>query len=133
MESDSPSKSLQFFAHSVDCSEAIDWELVRVTFDTEMPDFDEDHRTTPFVSLSANFEFGNDIQVEVYDGEDYHGSGLKAINLWRDQTMLFTTCGRKFNIQFKLEDDAFRELNQYLEVLLRSDLSPQQSPAEDAP
>jgi hypothetical protein len=59
-----PTKRIHISAVTVQCSEAIDWEIVQVTFDTEASDFDEENRTSEYLLLSANFEFGNDVQIE---------------------------------------------------------------------
>lgn len=130
MDRDSTSKSLSITAASVECSEAIDWEIVRVTFDTEPPEFDEENRTEPYISLSANFEFGCDVQAEFHDGSDYQGAMLRQVKLWRDRAFISTTSGHQFHVRFDIGNEAFRELNEYLRVLLRSDPLSQENLAE---
>ncbi|MFT5107026.1 MAG: hypothetical protein ACI9UA_002654 [Pseudoalteromonas tetraodonis] len=46
-----PKKRIHFNAATVECCEAIDWELVKVTFDTEAADFDEENRSSEFLLL----------------------------------------------------------------------------------
>ncbi len=116
-----PKKRIHFNAASVECSEAIDWELVQVTFDTEPADFDEENRTSEYLLLSANFEFGDDVQVEFHDGDDYDGDRLEKIDLWRNRAIAVSARGYEFDVKFDLADDAFGELREYLKVLLRSD------------
>ena len=130
-----PDRSDNYFrctAVTVDCCEAIDWEIVRVTFDTEEPDFDEEDRTSPYLSVSANFEFGDEIQAEFHDGQTYHGDQLRSIELWRDRVVAITVRGYEFDFDFDLTEDAFCQLREYLKVLLRSDRFQQRTPAEQA-
>ena len=112
--------TLNFTATNVSCSEAIDWEIVRVTFDTVADDFDEDLRITPFLSLNANFEFANDVQIEFFDN-DYSGGNLAKIDLWRDGVCAYSEAGLIFNINFEISTDRFTELRSYLKVLCRKD------------
>ena len=114
-------RKIQFTAATVECSEAIDWEIVQVNFDTMNSDFDEENRTSPYLMLSANFEFSSRVQLEYHDGEGYAGDGLDRIQLWRSRVLAFSGRGHEFDITFELSDDAFSELRQYLKVLLRSD------------
>jgi len=112
--------TLNFRATNVSCSEAIDWEIVRVTFDTVADDFDEDLRCSPFLSLSANFEFSSGIQIEFYD-DDYSGGRLTKIDLWRDRVLACSEAGVVFDISFEISIDSFTELRSYLKVLCRKD------------
>jgi len=114
-------RRLQFTATRVECSEAIDWEIVQVNFDTMDRSFDEGERTLPCLLISANFEFSNCIQIEYHDGEDYAGGSLDRIDLRRSRVLAISGRGDEFDIAFQLSDDAFIELRQYLKVLLGSD------------
>ena len=114
-------KVLQFTATTVESSEAIDWEIVQVNFDTMDPSFDEENRTTPSLLVSANFEFSERVQIEYHDGKDYAGDSLNRIDLWRDRVFAISGRGCEFNIAFELSDEAFAELREYLKVLQRSD------------
>jgi hypothetical protein len=116
-----PTKRIHISAVTVQCSEAIDWEIVQVTFDTEASDFDEENRTSEYLLLSANFEFGNDVQIEFYDGDDYGGDCLEKMDLWRDRAIAVSVSGVEFDLRFDLSDDAFCELREHLKVLLRYD------------
>lgn len=121
MNPDRSDKHFRFLAVTVDCSEAIDWELVRVTFDTEASDFEEEDRTSFYLSLSANFEFDHNVQAEFHDGTDYDSDQLRTLDLWRDRVLASTVRGYEFSINFELEDAAFFELRVYLKELLGSD------------
>ena len=116
-----PPRRIQFTAATVECSEAIDWEIVQVIFDTMDSSFKEENRTSPYLMISANFEFSDGIQIEYHDGEDYAGDSLGRIDLWRNRVVAISGCGHEFDIAFELTDDAFAQLREYLKVLLRSD------------
>ena len=114
-------KSLHFTATAIKCSEAIDWEIVQVCFDTDPSNADETNRTSPYVLISVNFEFDNQVQIEFHDGRDYGGDILKKIDLWRNRALVISRRARIFDISFDLSDDAFSELREYLKVLMQSD------------
>jgi hypothetical protein len=114
-------RKFQFTAATVECSDAIEWEIVQVSFDTMNSDFNEENRTSPYLMLCANFEFSRRVQLEYHDGEDYAGDSLDRIQLWRSRVLAFSGRGHEFDITFALSDDAFSELRQYLKVLLHSD------------
>lgn len=116
-----PSRRIEFTATRVDCVEAIDWEIFQVTFDSMGPDFDEENRTSPYLIISANFEFGRRVQMEYHDGEDYAGDSLDRIQLWQRRVHVVSRGGYEFDIAFELSDEAFLKLREYLKVLLRSD------------
>lgn len=112
---------IQFTAATVQCSEAIDWEIVQVNFDTMGPSFDEENRTTPYLLISANFEFSEHVQIEYHDGKDYAGDSLNRIDLWRDRIFAISGRGCEFDIAFDLSDEEFAEVREYLKVLRRAD------------
>lgn len=114
-------KKIQFTAATVECSEAIDWEIVQVIFDSVASSFNEDNRTAPYLMISANFEFSQRLQMEYHDGGDYAGERLDRIQLWRSRVLARSGHGHQFDIAFELSGDAFSELRHYLKVLLRSD------------
>ncbi len=83
--------------------------------------FDEENRISPYLMISANFEFSNRIQVEFHDGKDYAGDKLYRIELWRSRVVAISERGHEFNIAFEISDAAFAKLREYLKVLLRAD------------
>jgi hypothetical protein len=95
-----PRSKIQFTAATVQCSEAIDWEIVQVNFDTMDSTFDEENRTTPYLLISANFEFSKRVQIEYHDGKDYAGDSLNRIDLWRDRVFAISGRGCEFDIGF---------------------------------
>jgi len=114
-------KKIQFTATTVECSEEIDWEIVQVNVDTMDSDFDEENRESPYLMISANFEFNSRVQIEYHDGRDYEGDSLDRLRLWRNRALVFSGCGHEFDIAFELSDEAFTELRHSLKVLLGSD------------
>ena len=116
-----PRSKIQFTAATVQCSEAIDWEIVQVNFDTMARSFDEENRTTPYLLVSANFEFSERVQIEYHDGKDYAGDSLYRIDLWRNRIFAISGRGFEFDIAFELSEEAFVELREYLKVLQRAD------------
>jgi len=112
---------MQFTAATVQCTEAIDWEIVQVNFDTMDPGFDEENRTSPYMMISANFEFNTTVQVEFHDGNEYSGDKLDRIKLWRSRVFAISKRGHEFDITFEISEGAFIELRKYLKVLMRSD------------
>jgi hypothetical protein len=116
-----PSTRVEFMAATVQCCEAIDWEIVQVNFDTLDSDFDEENRTTPYLMIFANLEFSSGVQMEYHNGGDYAVDSLERIQLWRSRVLAVSGCGHEFDIGFELSDGAFSELRKYLKVLLRAD------------
>lgn len=116
-----PQRKIHFRASRVECREAIDWEIVQVSFDTMGASFEEESRTTPYLLISANFEFSERVQIEYHDGRDYAGDSLNRIDLCRNRIVAVSGGGCEFEIAFELCDEAFAELREYLKVLQRSD------------
>lgn len=114
-------KRIEFIAATVGCSEALGWEIVQVHFDTMDAEFDEEDRKSPYLILSVNFEFSDDVQIDYHDGEDYGGDSLERIQLWRDRVLVFSGSGREFDVTFELSEDAFTELRHYLKEIVGSD------------
>ncbi len=122
-----PHQSIHFQAISVECDEAMDYEIVRVTFDTVAPnDAEEDEemaeetdRSTPYLMLSVNFD---GVRFDFHNGHDYHGGyGVSQITLWRDRVQVIADDDLTFNIGFNLSEKAFKELRNYLKILAGAD------------
>ena len=116
-----PRSVIEFTAATVECSEAIDWEIVQVHFDTMDSTFNEEGRTSPYLMISANFEFSERVQVEFHDGSDYAGDWLGSVDLWRNRVLVLSKDGHEFDITFELSDEGFAELREYLKILRRAD------------
>jgi hypothetical protein len=111
-----PQSKIQFTAATVQCSEAIDWEIVQVNFETIDPSFQDENKTTPYLSILANFELSESVQIEYLDGKDHEGDSLNRIDLWRNRIFAISGRGCEFDITFGLSDEEFAELRKYLKV-----------------
>ncbi len=110
-------REVRFSAINVECSEAIDWEIMRVHFDSMEECLDEGGRTGPYLSASVNFEFGRRVSIEWHDGTDYGGGGIAGMDLWRFRVVAVIKGGPAFDIGLELTEQAFAELRYYLTVM----------------
>ncbi len=60
--------ALAFEAKCVDCADAMDGEILQVSFDTVLEGYDEEDRSTPYFRISPDFEFPDPATVEWHDG-----------------------------------------------------------------
>lgn len=115
-------RSLRFTATSVTCDEAGDFEIVQVCFDTLDAEADEEKRTSPYLMLSANFEFDDDILIEFHDGCDYDGGGRPAeVALRRERVVVIAEDGDRFEVDLQLSQRGFNRLRRFLKVLMGRD------------
>ncbi len=113
--------NLSFNAPHVDCTNAIDWEIQQVLFDTTCDDADdaEDRRKSPYVLISRNFEFPDAATIEWHDGNDYDGGGsIRSASLEANRIKIILNRSRTINITFKLDLNHFEELKKYLKNIL---------------
>ena len=108
---------VQFRAINVNCSEAIDWEIVQVLFDSMEDRPAEGDRTDPYVMIGVNFEFGREVSIEFHDGTDYGGGRAMTAELWRTRFTAVIRGGRVFDIRFELTEEAFAVLRTYLTLM----------------
>jgi len=93
-------KTIQFTALEVEYNEAIDGEIVQISFD-EDPDQDPFNRKKCYVSISQNYEFPGKPTIEWHDGEsDDGGAEIKDYELTDSIFNLQTNAGVTFNIQY---------------------------------
>ena len=112
--------NLIFDALQVSCSQAMDGELRRVTFDASLSDDDELNRKIPYFSIGRNFEFPGGPTIEWHDGERYSGGEeITSMKLGRKMIKLRTSRPDTFSITFTLPDYEFSELREYLEDIMR--------------
>lgn len=135
-----PPRLIQFQAIQVSCGEAMDYEIVQVTFDSveDDPEADYRERASPYLMLSVNFEYEDDeevpedgseaqesangVQLEFHDGQaDDGGYRVTEIKLWRDRVRVVAEGGPEFDIGFQLSKTAFTELRRFLKILFGSD------------
>ena len=111
--------TLAFKAKFVRCADAIDGEILQVTFDTAGQSEDEDERTTPCVLLSQNFEFPGPATIDWHDGSDYNGgSEIRSVVLTRDRVLINLDCGLDIDVKLSIADSRFAKLSSYLRKML---------------
>ena len=117
--------NLSFSATYVNCSNAMDWEIQQVVFDTVCDDADrsEDMRKSPCVLISRNFEFPEAATIEWYDGNDYDG-GASIRSALLESTRVFIVLDKlgSIEITFELNTQQFEELKKYLSNILNGRL-----------
>ncbi len=123
-----PPRLIRFKAVSVNCGEAIDYQIVEVTFDSTKDDpyADYQERDAPYLTLSVNFEYEEEdqdgVQLDFHDGqEDDGGYGVNEIELWRDRVRVVASNGPEFDIGFELSKKAFTRLRKFLKIQFRKD------------
>ena len=110
---------LSFEAKYVDCVDAMDGEILQVTFDTLPPSHDELERRSPCVLISRNFEFPGTATVEWHDGVDCDG-GRAITEMVLGRARVTARIGRKLelDVAFRISDKKFAKLKSYLERML---------------
>ena len=114
--------NLTFEAKFVNCADAIDGEILQVTFDTIPGSQDEDDRNTPYVCISCNFEFSDSATVEWHDGNYYDGGAeIIAVTLSRTRILIKLDSGSDIDIAFHLPDKKFAQLTSFLKRMIDDD------------
>jgi len=110
---------LSFEAKYVDCVDAIDGEILQVTFATLPPSHDDVERRSPYVLISRNFEFPGTATVEWHDGIDCDG-GRAITEMILRRERVTAGIGRKLelDVTFRISDKKFAKLKSYLESML---------------
>lgn len=107
-------KNIHFKACEVEYNEAIDGEIVQITFD-EDPEQDPFNRTKCYVMISQNYEFPGTPNVEWHDGEsDDGGSEVLSYRLNSDLFELTTTDGVAFKVQHDCRGKTFTKIQEFL-------------------
>jgi hypothetical protein len=108
-------KNIHFKACEVEYNEAIDGEIVQITFD-EDPEQDPFNRTKCYVMISQNYEFPGTPNVEWHDGEsDDGGSEVLSYRLNSDLFELTTTDGVAFRVQHDCRGKTFIKIQEFLQ------------------
>jgi hypothetical protein len=111
--------TLAFKARSVSCADAIDGEILQVTFDTKPGSEDEDERSTPYVLISCNFEFPDPATIEWHDGGDYAGGAeIVSMVLTRDRVLIKLDRDLVIDVSFSISDRRFAKLRSHLRRML---------------
>ena len=106
---------INFDATIVEYKEAIDGEIVQVTFDEDDTE-DPFKRTKRYICISQNYEFPGKPTIEWHDGKDYDG-GSEVLNysLANNIFELVTTNGLHFRIHHNCSNEVFVNINRFLQ------------------
>ena len=108
-----------FEAKFVSCADAIDGEILQVSFDTVPENQDEDERCTPYVLISRNFEFPGSATIEWHDGHDYDGGAeIVSMTLRRSRVSIKLDRELDFDVTFRLPDKKFVKLTSFLRRMI---------------
>jgi len=112
--------NLSFHAPYVECTNALDWEIQQVLFDTIDDDADaEDRRESPYVMIGQNFEFPGPATIEWHDGKDYDGGGtIRSAFLEPTKVHFSLDESRTIMVTFEINARQFQELKKYLKNIL---------------
>ena len=114
--------TLRFEAKFVSCLTAIGGDILQVNFDTRSESGDEDHRRTPYVSISQNFEFTDSAAIEWHDGHDYDGGAeIIAMALSREYISITVDQGLDFDVTCHLTERKFNQLKSFLRRMIDED------------
>ncbi|MFZ1548236.1 MAG: hypothetical protein WAT12_14250 [Candidatus Nitrotoga sp.] len=114
--------NLIFDAKFVHCGDAMDGEILQVSFDTIPESQHEDERTTPYVLISCNFEFSDSATIEWHDGNDYNGGAeIVVLTLSRTSISIKLDSGLDIDITFRLPDKEFAQLTSFLRRMIDDD------------
>ena len=115
--------NIDYYAQQVSCSQAIDWEIVQVEFDSvldgELDDMQSD-RKSPCLMIGENFEFPGAPQGDWHDGTDWGGGvGIRMMELSRNKAFVDLKTDLSFSISFDLSNERYDELKEYLRILFQ--------------
>ncbi len=107
--------NIDFKASEVEYSEAIDGEIVQVSFD-EDPGQGAFDRTKCYVIISQNHEFPGTPTVEWHDGETGGGGAeVQSYRLTKDLFELIITDGVKFRVKHDCKEETFVKIRAFLQ------------------
>ena len=106
-------KIIQFKATDVEYNEAIDGEIVQISFD-EDPDQGPFDRNKCYVMISQNYEFPAKPTVEWHDGEnDDGGAEIQSYILTKNKFELKTNIGVMFKVEHECNKDVLTEIEAF--------------------
>ena len=106
--------NINFIASEVQYTEAIDGEIVQLSFD-EDPDQDPLNRTKCYLMVSQNYEFPGKPTVEWHNGKTYDGGAeVLSFKLTKDLFELTTTNNLVFDIQHNCKEETFFQIRKFL-------------------
>ncbi len=110
---------LAFEAKFVNCTDAIDGEILQLSLDTVPASHHEDERCTPYVLISRNFEFPGAATVEWYDGQNYDGGAeIRSLNLRKDRVSIKLDRDFELEVVFRVTDKKFARLKSFLSRMI---------------
>jgi len=106
---------ITFVAKEVDYLEALDGDIVQLSFDEEPGQYPF-HRSKCELSISQNYEFPGKASVEWHDGEDDNGGvEVHSYRLTRDLFELGTIDGPTFTIQHRCSHEIYVQIERFLQ------------------
>ena len=109
--------TIAFKVKYIDCTEAIDGEILQVTFDSAADSQDWKHRRDPYVFIGQNFEFPGAPTIEWHDGNDYDG-GAEVLKVSLTHTNLVIDTDKEIDFSLTLFISG-REFSRLLNFLTR--------------
>lgn len=110
---------LAFRAKHVSCTQAIDWQIMQVLFDTVSECEDQVVRDTPYVLIGQDFEFPGPASIEWHDGSTYDGGArVRSLTLARDRVVIKVDRAVEMDVGFSVGQRQFAELTNYLGRIL---------------
>ncbi len=107
--------TIAFEAKYVDCGDAIDGEILQVTFDSVAESEDWKNRRDPYVLIGQNFEFPGTPTIEWHDGDDYDGGAeVLKVSLTRTSVIIDTDKDVDFSLALFASDEEFSQLTDFL-------------------
>src|SRR5258708_11336273 len=111
--------TLAFESRFVSCNDAIDGEILQVTFDTLSSSRTEEGRKTPYVLISRNFEFTDSATIEWHDGRGYDGGAeIVTMTLKRDRMLIELDRDLDIDVSFRLSAAKFATLTSFLKRMI---------------
>ena len=111
--------TVAFEAKFVGCADAIDGEILQVSFDTVPENHPEAERSTPYVLISRSFELADSPTVEWHDGQDFDGGAeIISVTLRRDRILIQLDRQLELAVSFHLSAKKFTELTDFLTRML---------------
>jgi hypothetical protein len=106
---------IQFTASEVSYNEAIDGEIVQISFD-EDPDQDPYNRKKCYVLISQNYEFSGKPTVEWHDGvSDDGGAEIKGVELTNSKLELQTNAGVIIKVQHHGNSEVLKKIQLFFQ------------------
>jgi len=98
-----------------DCADAIDGEILQITFDSVTESQDWKHRKDPFLLIGQNFKIPGLPAIEWHDGNDYDGKAeVQKLSLSQTNLNIDTDRDIDFSLTLFVLDKEFPLLSDFL-------------------